>query len=811
MARILILEDEVNTGQALALMVEHLGHTVVGVAPTGAEALALVASCAPDLALVDIILPGEMDGVEVARALQERDIPVVFLTSHSKEEVVERAKFAEPYGFLLKPVHPRQLAAVLSVALFKAVAARASLNRNCLYATLFSFCEAVLATDDVGKIVLVNKAALKLLEANEVDLLGCRLTECFDLRDKISGERVMPTLLAGLDQEGSVRRENLSLITPAGSTVDVSVGISRSYAGDGRYIGDAVLILDMTEHNRLLSQLYKLSSAAEQTADAVMITTPEGEIEYVNRAFEQVTGYTRADLVGAQPSILRSGYHDDSFYQRLWNTVKNGETFRDVFVNRKKDGVVYYEEKTITPLRSEQGEITHFLSVGSDITQRLQTEERLLYLSTHDIQTDLPNRALLHDRLDQALAITLKAGRTLGVLLLGIDRFKVVNETLGHSAGDVCLKTLAQRIKQTLRPGDTVARFGGDVFALLLDDVATVDDIARITRHLLQVVSLPVSLPGQAVVLTASVGISSAPQDFSTREDLLRSAEAALDRAKSDSGNRYQFFTPDMNARARLRFSLEAALRGALEREEFLLYYQPIVNLSDGEIAGFEALLRWQSPEFGFMLPDSFIPLLEETGLIIPVGAWVMEQACHQQTEWEKQTGRPLTMAVNFSILQLQIPDLAHKIADCLRIGGMPAQRLYLEVTESLLMKHVERSSEILREIAALGVNIAIDDFGTGYSSLSYLTQLPVNTLKVDRAFMRDVPRNIHNVKVAQGIVALGLSLGLRTVGEGVETVEQEAFLRELNCAYAQGYLFGKPMPAAECLALIAKSMSAVS
>ena len=796
--KVLILEDDAYLAEALQLKLELLGYTVSGLCCTGGEALHSALVRRPDVVLVDIVLPGDMDGIQVAARFKEMDIPVVYLTAYADNALLERAKVTEPYGYIVKPYTERELQANLAMALFKAEAERKIVERNQLYATLFSFCEAVLGMDRQGRILLVNEAATQLLGQTREDLIGRDIAEVLDLRDARNDNAVTKELLYKLETEFVIRRDGLSLRIADGDAIDVSIGASRILTPAGERLGYAVLILDTTERNSMQAELYKLSTAAEQTADAVMITSPQGVIDYVNQSFTAITGFSRKEALGAKPSFLRSGYQDEAFYQDLWTTILGGKPFREVFINRKKDGSIYYEQKTITPLRNTSGTITHFLSVGTDITRRLQTEERLNYLATHDVQTDLPNRMLFNDRLDQALLHTLKAERTIGVLFLDVDRLKVINETLGHSVGDACLKEIAKRLSACLRPGDSVARFGGDEFTILLDNVASVDDISLVTRRILSAVAEPMLLGGRELIVTTSVGISLAPQDATTSEDLVRAAEAAMDRAKAEGKNGYQFFTSDMNTRAFVRLNMEAALRHALERGEFQVYYQPIVALVDNQVTGFEALLRWQHPEFGLVMPTDFIPLLEETGLILPVGEWVLQSACQQQVAWEKVHHKPMTMAVNVSPVQLQ-GHLLEKVQGALQSSGIAAEHLFLELTEGVVMKQIDKSMALLKKIANLGVNIAIDDFGTGYSSLSYLTRLPVNTLKVDRIFVHDVPNNIHNAKVAQGIIGLGHSLGMRTIGEGVETAVQERFLRELKCGYAQGFLFGKPLPALEC------------
>ncbi|MBT9567241.1 MAG: EAL domain-containing protein [Thiobacillus sp.] len=798
-ARILILEDESAVAEDLRIKVELLGYRVLGIAETGMQALALAQAERPDMALVDIVLPGDMDGIQVAERFRQMGIPVLYLTAYADDALLERAKVTEPYGYVLKPYSARELQANLAMALFRAEAGQKIAERNHLYATLFSFCDAVLGTDRQGIIVLANEAATHLLGHAREELIGRALAEVMWLKDRKTDRLVTNDVMYTLEKDPLLRRDGLSLLLDDGDSVDVAIGASRILTPEGERLGYAVLIQDMTERNRMLGELYKLSTAAEQTADAVMITDPAGGIEYVNKSFETMTGYTRDEVLGKKPSILRSDYHDEAYYRDLWATVIGGETFRDVFVNRKKDGSVYFENKTITPLRNANGTIVHLLSVGSDITQRMQTEERLQHFATHDIQTDLPNRALFEDRLQQALLSAQRTGRIVAVLFLGIDRMKMINETLGRGGGDACLKEIAVRMEAALRPGDTVSRFGGDEFAILLDNLASADDIAPVTRHLLEAVSEPMQIEGRELVLTLSAGISVAPLDSNKGEDLIRSAETAMDKAKQTGTNRYQFFTSDMNARAFEQLSMESALRHALERDEYLLHYQPVFSLADGSLAGFEALLRWQHPELGLVQPSDFIPLLEETGLIEPVGLWVLKEACRQCKGWNSEFGVTASIAVNLSPLQLRRDHLVEDVMQALREVGLPPGRLCLEVTESMMMQDVERGMKIMHAIGKLGVCFSVDDFGTGYSSLSYLTRLPVNTLKVDRAFVRDVPFSVNDSKVTQSIVALGKSLGLKTIAEGVETEAQARFLREQGCQFVQGFLFGRPLPAHEC------------
>jgi diguanylate cyclase (GGDEF)-like protein/PAS domain S-box-containing protein len=561
--------------------------------------------------------------------------------------------------------------------------------------------------------------------------------------------------------------------------------------------GNCLLLVgqDITERKKAQTQMQKLSRALEQTADAVIITDSNGTIEYVNPAFELVTGYASAEAVGYRPNLLKSGRQGPGFYDNMWKIILAGEVFNDVIINRRKDGSLYYEEKTITPLKDVDGRITHFVATGKDISERMQTQERLAFMAQHDPLTELPNRALLLDRLKQSLAGARWRERRAAVLFVDLDRFKTINDTLGHEVGDRLLQQLAERFQRSVRDGDTVARFGGDEFVILLDDVASGDDVSGVAQKVLQALAPPFQVDHQTLYVTASIGVSLFPNDGEDASTLLKNADIAMYRAKELGKNTYQFYSADMSSRAFERLTLESNLRRALERGEFCLYYQPQVDVATGVIVGVEALLRWQHPEFGLVMPNDFIPLLEETGLIVPVGEWVLDTACAQLAAWHAQGWPRLRLAVNLSPRQFQTQNLTAVVKQALdRLDGEPG-RLELEITEGMLLRHAPATVETLEALHALGARMAIDDFGTGYSSLSYLRRLPIDALKIDRSFVRDIPQDADDSAITVAIIALAQSLKLEMIAEGVETAAQRDFLRTRGCGVMQGFLFSRPQP----------------
>ncbi|MHB8535456.1 MAG: EAL domain-containing protein [Sulfuricaulis sp.] len=556
------------------------------------------------------------------------------------------------------------------------------------------------------------------------------------------------------------------------------------------------IIQDISERQQADTRLHQLSSVVEQTADIILITDRGGVIEYVNPAYEQITGYSQQEVLGKNASVVKSGKHGKVIYEEMWRTILAGRVFRGRLTNRKKDGSLYYEEKTISPLRDASGKITHFVSTGKDITQHLRSEERLHHLAHHDPLTDLPNRVLLQDRLKQAMQDADRLDRLVAVMFLDLDHFKNINDTLGHDIGDTLLIVVAERLTICLRPGDTVSRLGGDEFTITLANVAHVDDVTHVALKILDQFVAPFRIGGRDLFITPSIGITLYPLDEKNDASLLRDADIAMYRAKELGRNQYQFYTPELNVRAARRLEMETGLRQAIERKELILHYQPLVDMKTGRIRGMEALLRWQHPEFGLIPPLDFIPLAEDTGLIVPIGEWVLKTACAQIKAWH-DTGFPaLQVAVNLSSKQLRDKNLIAVVQQALGAAGLEARYLDLELTESVLMQDMELASSILKELKTVGVSFSLDDFGTGYSSLGYLKRFPIDYLKIDRSFVHDITIDPVGAGLVQAIIAMANVLKIKVIAEGVETHEQLEFLRRHGCDITQGYYCSPPVDA---------------
>ncbi|AFL74064.1 putative bifunctional diguanylate cyclase/phosphodiesterase [Thiocystis violascens] len=549
-------------------------------------------------------------------------------------------------------------------------------------------------------------------------------------------------------------------------------------------------------HDRDQEQLRLAERVFQNTAEGIKVTDAAGNLVSVNAAFETITGYRAEEALGRNPRFLKSARHDAAFYRNLWATLLETGHWRGEIWNRRKSGEVYPEWLTISAVPDDQGRVTHYVGVFSDITHLKEAQKQIDFLAYHDALTHLPNRTLFRDRLVHALAHARRETRTLAVLFIDLDRFKTVNDTLGHPVGDELLLQVSRRMSEAIRADDTLARLGGDEFVLLLEDADSAQRAATVARKLLECLASSMRVSGHELTVTASLGISLYPTDGEDADTLIRHADRAMYEAKQRGRNNFQFFTQALTDGAFERLVMENVLRGAVGRGELVLHYQPQIALASGRLMGFEALVRWNHPELGLVPPGRFIPLAEEIGIIGDIGAWVLRAACRQLADWDAQGFAVPRMGVNLSVKQIDDAGLTELVASALREAGLGEHRLELEVTESMLMGVPETNRAALNAIKSLGVELAVDDFGTGYSNLAYLKLLPLDRLKIDQSFVRDIGRDGNDEAIVRAIIALARSLGLETVAEGVEEAHQAEFLLREGCNLAQGYLYSRPLPA---------------
>ncbi|MDK6076859.1 EAL domain-containing protein [Massilia varians] len=562
--------------------------------------------------------------------------------------------------------------------------------------------------------------------------------------------------------------------------------------------GSIWVFADITERKLAEEKLRLSATVLEHIADGVTVLDVHGRIRAINPAFTQITGYTEMEALGQQSSLTRPGRDDEPFYRQMWQDLLETGFWRGERWEKRKNGEAYLEWLTVSSVRDDSDQVTHYVCVFSDITEVKESQDKLDHLAHHDPLTALPNRLLFHDRLQHAMVRCARAGQQLAVLFIDLDRFKNVNDTLGHHVGDLLLKQVAGQLAACLREGDTLARLGGDEFIVLLEDVGG-QGAAHVAEKLMALFEQPLTVSGYELFVTGSVGISLFPQDATDLNMLIRNADVAMYQAKARGRNGYQFYAPSMSGEGAMRLRLESLLRRAIEKGEIFLEYQPQVEIDTGRLVGVEALVRWDSPELGRVAPVRFIPVAEDTGFISQLGQWVLAEACSQMRRWDRAGLAVPKMAVNLSVRQFERGSIAPVVAAVLQEAGLAAGRLQLEVTESVIMNTSDALQHI-NELRAVGVGLAIDDFGTGYSSLAYLSQLPVQTLKIDRSFIQDILVDANDEAIAVAVIQLGKSLNLSVVAEGVENEEQAAFLLRHGCRQAQGYLYSRPVAAGDIL-----------
>jgi diguanylate cyclase (GGDEF)-like protein/PAS domain S-box-containing protein len=550
---------------------------------------------------------------------------------------------------------------------------------------------------------------------------------------------------------------------------------------------------DISDRKETEIKLELASRIMESTSEGVLVTDENGIILSVNPAFSKITGYTAAEALGNQPSMLRSDHHTSDFYQKMWQDVLNSGRWEGEIWNRRKNGEVYPEWLTINRIPPQNGMPARFAAVFHDITEQRQANERIQYLAFHDALTGLPNRALFQDRLVHAVERAHREEKRLSVTFIDLDGFKEVNDSLGHDVGDLLLQEVAKTIRTRLRRGvDTVARLGGDEFVVLMEDLREVEHCACLAAEIIEDIAKPMQLRGHPIRIGASMGMAFFPEDGKEALELMKHADTAMYAAKASGKGVYRFFQPEMLENLNQRIGLETELRHAIEDGALVLHYQPKVCVTDGKLRGVEALVRWPHPERGMIMPQDFIPVAEESGLIVSLGNWVLEEACRQAAEWQSR-GLHITVAVNVSARQITKDRLAERIANLLERHSLPPTALQIELTETALLTAPEVATDTLNRLREMGMVIAIDDFGTGYSSLARMRRLPIDLVKIDRSFIENVDSDDKDAEVVRTIVALAKALGLEIIAEGVESERQSEILNESGCTVCQGYFFAKP------------------
>jgi len=788
-------------------------------------------------------------------------------------------------------------------------------------ASIVEFSEdAIIGKTTEGVITSWNRAAEKMYGYTKTEVLGRNLSFLVTPERREEIRALIERVRAG----HSVECFETQRLTKEGSVLDVSLSVSPIRDASGQVTGSSAIARDLTPRKRDAEQLRLQAASLEAAANAIVITDYEGKIVWVNRAFTAMTGYSKEEVLGKDPRLLKSEEQPESYYAELWSTISSGKIWHSELVNRRKDGTTYTEEMTITPIAQNVGQAnwSHFIAIKQDITERkraeeelyrahqmLQTvlntipqrvfwkdlnctyvgcnrafatdaglnnpaeiigksdfelawsgtadryraddkrimeqgstklnfdepqsradgsllwlrtsklplwdregkvigvigtyediterkvaEDRVKFLAFYDALTELPNRALLQDRLSKALANARRQKDRVALLFLDLDRFKDTNDSLGHALGDLLLQNVAERLKRCAREQDTVARLGGDEFLIVLTNVKEIADASVAAERFMQAMTAEFVVQGHSLSINCSVGISMFPEHGTDGEILIKNADAAMYSAKESGRNNFRFFTEDMNAQGVERLTLGNGLRLALDKKELFLVYQPQVDIVSGKIIGLEALLRWQHPTLGLVPPDKFIRIAENCGLIVPIGEWVVRTACRQARKWQDEGLPAVSIAINVSAVQFRQEDFCELIRRVLHETGLAPQYLELELTEGLLLANADVTFSVLQELTDMGLTLAIDDFGNGYSNFTYLRQFRVSKLKIDRSFIRDVAVNPDDAAITTAIISMAKSLNLKVIAEGVEDEAQMSFLRAHQCDEIQGYYFSKPL-----------------
>ncbi|MDZ8085301.1 MAG: EAL domain-containing protein [Nostoc sp. DedQUE12b] len=801
---ILVVEDEIIVAMDIQNRLKKFGYSVMALADSGEEAIRKAADDSLDLVLMDIHLKGKMDGVEAAQIIHNLfNIPVIYLTANADESTLNRAKVTEPFGYILKPFKEKELKFTIEITLSKHRTERKlKQNEQWLTTVLKSIGDAVITSDEAGTVTFMNPIAEELTGWNYSDAFGKEAAEVFNIAHEQTRIKIESPVKKVLQSGVTVGLpEQTILIAKNGTEIPIDDSVAPIKDDNGNITGAVLVFQDITERNEILEALARrqqeFKALVENAPDIISRFNTELRYVYVNPAIEKVTGISAETFIGKTNAELSLPEEFclicDRKLGQVFQTKEETEFECSLAIGQQTK---HYHARLVPELTND-GSVYFVLSIARNITALKLAEAQLIHDAFHDILTGLPNRALFMERLEWALMqVKRRANYTFAVLFLDLDRFKFINDSLGHMIGDQLLTALARRLENCLRAGDTVARLGGDEFTILLDDLQNANDVISVVERIHEALTFAFQLSGYEVFTTVSIGIALSKGSYNRPEELLRDADIAMYRAKALGKARHEIFDSTMYTQVTQLLELEMDLRRAVERQEFQVYYQPIVLLETYKIIGFEALVRWQHPQHGLVSPDNFIPLAEETGLIIPIGYWVLGEACRQMRAWQVQfpTNPPLTISVNLSTKQFSQPSLIEKINQIIQETGLESSSLKLEITESVLMENIQLATFMILQLQQMNIQLHLDDFGIGYSSLSYLHRFPSNALKIDRSFIAKIGADGENLEIVQAIVALAKSLNIDVIAEGVETLEQLAQLRVMKCKYAQGYFFSKPL-----------------
>jgi len=676
---------------------------------------------------------------------------------------------------------------------------------------LASIGDGVIVTDVWGAVEYINQAGEEMTGWRLADAKGKALHEVLKLMDEEGRPAVSPVAECFRLNRVVEMGPRLELTRKDGSSFGIEDSAAPIHDERGETAGAVMVFRDVTTKRQAEDELNLSASVFSNAVEGIIITDREGRILRVNKAFCTITGYSPAEALNKNPRILSSGRHDKFFYQAMWERLEKVGEWQGEVWNRRKNGEVYPEWLSIRAIHSDRGETTHYVGIFSDISERMRDQEYIFRLAYYDSLTSVANRALLMDHLEMAIAQAYRHRMGVAVLFIDLDRFKLINDSLGHSVGDLLLQSVAQAITASVRDGDTVSRFGGDEFVICLPDISgeradAAHDSCRVAEKIQRRLSQTFSLQGHEVAITPSVGVALYPWDGETPAVLIKHADTAMYHAKSLGRDNVQLFSEAMLVAGSERLQIQSALRKALENDEFSVHYQAQVELRTLRIVGAEALLRWNNPELGWIAPGRFIPVAEDNSLIVPIGDWVLNRVCRDWKIWREWLGEassPPRLAVNFSPRQFIQPDFAGRILRQLDAAGFSPEFLEIEITEATLMHNTDMAMGALKQLRERGVRIAVDDFGVGYSSLNYLKKFPIDVLKIDQSFIRDIGSDSNDAQIIRAIIAMGRSLNLTVLAEGVETEDQLEFLRGEGCEEVQGYLLSVPVPIGEFTQLL--------